>query len=143
MPKAASHNRVALSRTVSKTGARSPGEELMTCNTSAVAVCCSSASSSSSLACLRAVTSLTAPTSRTRPAVRGAHQQGVVLNPAVFATNEPHPVFANQPRRLALQSGAQRGAVSREIGGVDAGIPILARPLGAVPVPGLPPEQLD
>ena len=28
----------------SNTGARSPGEELMTCNTSAVAVCCSSAS---------------------------------------------------------------------------------------------------
>ena len=29
---------------VSKTGARLPGEELMTCNTSAVAVCCSKAS---------------------------------------------------------------------------------------------------
>jgi hypothetical protein len=29
---------------VSNTGARSPGEALMTCNTSAVAVCCSNAS---------------------------------------------------------------------------------------------------
>jgi hypothetical protein len=32
------------SRIASKTGPRSPGEELMTCNTSAVAVCCSKAS---------------------------------------------------------------------------------------------------
>ena len=43
-PNTASHNRIALSSIASKTGARSPGEELMTCNTSAVAVCCSSAS---------------------------------------------------------------------------------------------------
>jgi hypothetical protein len=34
----------AFSNIVSNTGARSPGEELMTCNTSAVAVCCSNAS---------------------------------------------------------------------------------------------------
>ncbi len=34
----------AFSSIASNTGARSPGEELMTCNTSAVAVCCSSAS---------------------------------------------------------------------------------------------------
>ena len=34
----------AFSRIASNTGARSPGDELMTCNTSAVAVCCSSAS---------------------------------------------------------------------------------------------------
>ena len=34
----------AFSRIASNTGARSPGEELMTCSTSAVAVCCSSAS---------------------------------------------------------------------------------------------------
>ena len=34
----------ALSSIASKTGARSPGEALMTCNTSAVAVCCSNAS---------------------------------------------------------------------------------------------------
>jgi hypothetical protein len=33
----------AFSRITSNTGARSPGEELMTRNTSAVAVCCSSA----------------------------------------------------------------------------------------------------
>src|SRR5215469_11291765 len=33
-----------LSRIASSTGVRSPGEELMTCNTSAVAVCCSRAS---------------------------------------------------------------------------------------------------
>ena len=44
MPKAASHSRIAFSSIASNTGARSPGEELMTCNTSAVAVCCSSAS---------------------------------------------------------------------------------------------------
>ena len=41
---AASHKRIAFSSIASNTGARSPGEELMTCNTSAVAVCCSSAS---------------------------------------------------------------------------------------------------
>ena len=34
----------AFSKIASNTGARSPGEELMTCNTSAVAVCCSNAS---------------------------------------------------------------------------------------------------
>ena len=44
MPKAASHSRIAFSSIASNTGARSPGEELMTCNTSAVAVCCSNAS---------------------------------------------------------------------------------------------------
>ena len=44
MPNAASHSRIAFSSIASNTGARSPGEELMTCNTSAVAVCCSSAS---------------------------------------------------------------------------------------------------
>ena len=35
---------VCLSRIASNTGVRLPGEALMTCNTSAVAVCCSSAS---------------------------------------------------------------------------------------------------
>jgi len=44
IPKLASHSRVAFSSIASNTGARSPGEELMTCNTSAVAVCCSKAS---------------------------------------------------------------------------------------------------
>ncbi len=34
----------AFSRIASNTGARLPGEVLITCNTSAVAVCCSSAS---------------------------------------------------------------------------------------------------
>jgi hypothetical protein len=43
-PIAASHTRIAFSRIASNTGARLPGEELMTCNTSAVAVCCSNAS---------------------------------------------------------------------------------------------------
>ena len=38
------HSRIAFSSIASNTGARSPGEALMTCNTSAVAVCCSSAS---------------------------------------------------------------------------------------------------
>src|SRR6266568_884856 len=39
-PKAASQRSSALSRIVVNTGSRSPGEELMTRNTSAVAVCC-------------------------------------------------------------------------------------------------------
>ena len=39
----------AFSSIASNTGARSPGEELMTCNTSAVAVCCSRACFSSAL----------------------------------------------------------------------------------------------
>jgi hypothetical protein len=43
-PNAAPHNVIALSSIASNTGARSPGEPLMTCNTSAVAVCWSSAS---------------------------------------------------------------------------------------------------
>ena len=43
-PNAAPHSRIAFSSIASNTGARSPGEELMTCSTSAVAVCCSSAS---------------------------------------------------------------------------------------------------
>ena len=40
----APHRRSAFSSIASNTGARSPGEALMTCSTSAVAVCCSSAS---------------------------------------------------------------------------------------------------
>ena len=40
----ASQSRSALSNTASNTGRRSPGERLMTCSTSAVAVCYSSAS---------------------------------------------------------------------------------------------------
>src|SRR6516164_8216190 len=43
MPKLAWHSDSAFSSIASNTGARSPGEELMTCNTSAVAVCCSKA----------------------------------------------------------------------------------------------------
>ena len=43
-PKAAPQRFNAFSSIVSNTGARSPGDELITCNTSAVAVCCSSAS---------------------------------------------------------------------------------------------------
>ena len=35
---------IAFSRIASNTGSRLPGEALMTCSTSAVAVCCSSAS---------------------------------------------------------------------------------------------------
>ena len=49
MPKAASHRRIAFSSIASNTGARSPGELLMTPNTSAVAVCWSSASVSSAV----------------------------------------------------------------------------------------------
>ena len=44
VPNDAPHSRIALSSTASNTGARLPGEALITCNTSAVAVCCSSAS---------------------------------------------------------------------------------------------------
>ena len=43
-PIAAPHSVCALSRIASNTGVRSPGFALITCNTSAVAVCCSSAS---------------------------------------------------------------------------------------------------
>jgi len=43
-PNEASHRPNAFSSIASNTGARSPGEELMTCSTSAVAVCCSNAS---------------------------------------------------------------------------------------------------
>ena len=43
-PISASHSRSAFSSIASNTGARLPGEALITCNTSAVAVCCSSAS---------------------------------------------------------------------------------------------------
>src|SRR5438874_2930257 len=49
MPKAASHSRIALSSIASNTGARLPGEEFMTPSTSAVAVCCSSASLSAAM----------------------------------------------------------------------------------------------
>jgi len=38
------HSAMALSSIASNTGARLPGELLITCNTSAVAVCCSNAS---------------------------------------------------------------------------------------------------
>ena len=41
---AAPQRACAFSRIASNTGARLPGEALITCNTSAVAVCCSSAS---------------------------------------------------------------------------------------------------
>jgi hypothetical protein len=61
----ASHSRIAFSSMASNTGARSPGEELMTPSTSAVAVCCSSASRNARSLSLRRVMSLTAPTSRT------------------------------------------------------------------------------
>jgi hypothetical protein len=43
-PNAASQRGIAFSSRVSNAGASTPGEELMTCNTSAVAVCCSNAS---------------------------------------------------------------------------------------------------
>jgi hypothetical protein len=48
-PNAASQMRVALSRIVLNTGFSSPGELEITCNTSEIAVCCSSASDSSRL----------------------------------------------------------------------------------------------
>src|SRR6516164_91362 len=48
-PKGASHSRVAFSSIALNTGARSPGEELMTCNTSAVAASRASASSRSAV----------------------------------------------------------------------------------------------
>ena len=47
MPNFASQIRVAFSSIASNTGSSSPGELEMTCNTSEVAVCCSSASDSS------------------------------------------------------------------------------------------------
>jgi hypothetical protein len=61
-PNEASHGRIALSSMASNTGFRSPGEELMTCSTSDVAVCCSSDSfvSLSSRAFLMAITAWSA-----------------------------------------------------------------------------------
>src|SRR5262249_26523783 len=47
IPNAASHRRIAFSSIASKTGARSPGEELMTPSTSAIALSRASASSRS------------------------------------------------------------------------------------------------
>ena len=47
MPNLASHSRIAFSSMASNTGSSSPGELEMTCSTSDVAVCCSSASVSS------------------------------------------------------------------------------------------------
>jgi len=47
VPRVAPQSVCAFSSIASKTGWSSPGEELMTCNTSAVAVCCSSDSRSS------------------------------------------------------------------------------------------------
>jgi hypothetical protein len=47
LPNLASQMRVAFSKIASKTGCKSPGDELMTRKISAVAVCCSSASLSS------------------------------------------------------------------------------------------------
>ena len=44
LPDATSQRLCAFSSIASNTGARLPGEALITCNTSAVAVCCSSAS---------------------------------------------------------------------------------------------------
>ena len=49
MPNLASQMRVAFSSIAWNTGSSSPGELLMTCNTSEVAVCCSSASLRSSV----------------------------------------------------------------------------------------------
>ena len=49
VPFAAPHRLCAFSRIALYTGTRSPGEALITCNTSAVAVCCSSASRCSSI----------------------------------------------------------------------------------------------
>ena len=49
MPKLASQIRVAFSSMAWNTGSSSPGELLMTCSTSEVAVCCSSASLRSSV----------------------------------------------------------------------------------------------
>ncbi len=49
MPNLPSQMRTALASMASKTGSSSPGELLMTCSTSEVAVCCSSASERSSV----------------------------------------------------------------------------------------------
>ena len=58
-PKLASQRRVAFASMASKTGSNSPGDELMTRSTSAVAVCCSSDSVSSRVRCCSASNSRT------------------------------------------------------------------------------------
>ena len=60
-PNAAPHSRIAFSSIASNTGVRLPGEALMTCNTSAVAVCCSSASRCSVISRARSRSAAPAP----------------------------------------------------------------------------------
>ncbi len=66
MPYCAPQMRVAFSSMALNTGSKSPGELEMTCSTSEVAVCCSSASASSRLSCARP------PALRARALVLGA-----------------------------------------------------------------------
>ena len=72
-PAAASHRVVAFLSIASNTGVRSPGDELMTPRTSAVAVCCSSASRRASSVAFRALMSAIAPVRR-------------IAHPAAFRT---------------------------------------------------------
>ena len=64
LTKAASHRRVAFFSIASNTGTRSPGDELITCRTSAVAVCCSRASRLGDKARFPAMTACAASSAR-------------------------------------------------------------------------------
>ena len=78
MPNAAPHKSSALSSVASNTGARSPGDPLMTCKTSAVAVCCSRASSRSAIAPSRSA--LNSASCRCRSAIRRSFGSANVLS---------------------------------------------------------------
>src|SRR4051812_44698589 len=67
----------------------------------------------------------------------------MVLYPAEFVAAEADAVFADQPRRLALQGGAKGRPVGLEILRMDTGIPLLARSLAGAGAGILPAEQLD
>jgi hypothetical protein len=88
-PNDASQRRIAFSSIVSNTGARSPGEELMTWSTSAVAVCCANASSrsardSSSLRCRSAMICQGS-------AAAASEYRGHLLLPLGHAPNDAQP----------------------------------------------------
>jgi hypothetical protein len=98
MPKAASHNPSALSSIASNTGARSPGDELMTCKTSAVAVCRSFASFSSRVR---------VPTCFCRSAMHGASAE--TLRALGLFVRRPLTGCPLPPRcRISLPSGGSR-----------------------------------
>ena len=84
LPNLASQMRVAFSSMAWNTGSSSPGELEMTCSTSEVAVCCSSASVSSR------VRACTSSNSRTFSIAITAWSAKVVTSSICFSVNGPH-----------------------------------------------------